>query len=67
MVIGRFLAAEIEVYGSVPRVIFFMYRGYVLRSFDISLARAIVVSPCLGGPGSALPCFGFIGFRCIFV
>ena len=44
------------------------FRGHVLRSCDIPLlARAIVVSPWLGGPGCALPCFGFIGFRCFFV
>ena len=43
------------------------FRGSVLRSCDIPLARAIAVSPWLGGPGCALPCFGFIGFRCFFV
>jgi len=37
--------------------------GHVLRSCVILLARAIAVSPWLGGPGCALPCFGFIGFR----
>ena len=39
------------------------FRGHVLRSCVILLARAIAVSPWLGGPGCALPCFLFIGFR----
>ena len=34
----------------------------MLRHRDILLARAIAVSPWLGAPGCALPCFGFIGF-----
>ena len=42
---------------------FLTFRGHVLRSCVILLARAIAVSPWLGGPGCALPCFGFIGFR----
>ena len=42
---------------------FLTFRGHVLRSCVILLARAIAVSPWLGGPGRALPCFGFIGFR----
>ena len=42
---------------------FLTFRGHVLRSCVILLARAIVVSPWLGGPGCALHCFGFIGFR----
>ena len=42
---------------------FLTFRGHVLRSCVILLARAIAVSPLLGGPGCALPCFGFIGFR----
>ena len=52
----------------------FLFRGaprggvvHVLRSCDILLERVIVVSPWLGGPGCALPCFGFIGFRYFFV
>ena len=42
---------------------FLTFRGHVLRSCVILLARAIAVSPWLGGPGCALHCFGFIGFR----
>ena len=54
---------SIEVQGSLPRFKNLTFRGHVLRHHDILLARAIAVSPWLGGPGCALPCFGFIGFR----
>ena len=57
----------VDVQGSLPRVENVTFRGHVLRHRDIPLARAMVVSPWLGGPGFALPCFGFIGFRCFFV
>ena len=57
----------IEVQGSLPRVEFLTFRGYIFRTCDIPLARAVVVSPWLCGSGCALPCFGFVGFRCCFV
>ena len=58
---------SIEVQGSFPRFENLAFRGHVLRHRDILLARAVAVSPWLGGPGCALPCFRFIGFRCFFV
>ena len=49
---GTFLVLSchsVEVRGSFPRVEILTFRGYVLLSCDIPLARAIAVSPWLGG------------------
>ena len=46
----------VDVRGSLPRVENATFRGHVLRHRDIPLARAMVVSPWLGGPGIALSC-----------
>ena len=51
----------------VPRFEILTFRGHVLQSCELPLARAIVASPWLGGSGCALPCFGWhIDFRWFF-
>ena len=55
-------ANSIEVLGSLPRFEILTFCGHVLRHLDIPLARAIVISPWLGGPGCALSCFGLLIF-----
>ena len=41
---------------------FLTFRVHVPRSCDILLARAIAVSPWIGGPGIALPCLSLLFF-----
>ena len=58
---------SIEFRDSLPRFKKLTFRGHVLRHRDIPLAREIAVSPWLGGPDCALPCFEFVGFLFFFV